>query len=254
MRPLLSICVLSLLCACGGGGSGDSAHTPAPPVASKLSFQFKNAWADYMQREATWPVTLTGTASNPRFGSFTLSGTGTVSQTWERITLQLNPFLADTTPAIVVHRTYDLTAQVAGVTLTKVFSDNNSYDPDSFSYIGGLLNDSSINNGSGNTSYPSQQILPPTTLQCCNANNISFYQTRNDFGAIAHDVYYNVAADTATSIRVNLPDLSAAGANRSYRLDSTNTLTPLAEDLKMVASVLINGVPATFDVSLTMHY
>lgn len=252
MRPLLSICVLSLLCACGGGGSGDSAPTPAPPVASKLSFQFKNAWADYMQREATWPVTLTGTASNPKFGSFTLSGTGTVAQTWYQTTLP-TPDLSGTFPAITVRRVYDLTAQVAGVTITKVFSDYNSYDPDSFSYIGGLLVDAA-NNGHDVTSFSVDHNLPPATLKCCNANNVSFYQTRNDFGAIAHDVYYNVAADTATSIRVNLPDLSAAGANRSYRLDSTNTLTPLAEDLKMVASVLINGVPATFDVSLTMHY
>jgi len=245
LRKLWVVCVLFALTACGGGGGGSSGGSG--PVASTLTFQFKNAWGAYQQQSTTFPFTLSGTASNATLGSYPITGSGSVTQTSSTATQPSMDGLGGTVQAIKVTRVYQFTALVSTTSVPQTLTDIAYYDPVTYAYMGGSMTDS--------TSTTTNHVLlqwsaPPVTMTCCLASNTSFYRTGTVLnGPITHDVFYNEAIDTANSIIVNLPDTSASGASRSYRLDSTNKLTPISENINMIAYVLTTNGQYTFNVA-----
>jgi len=244
------IVLFGFLTACGGGGGGSG--TP-PPVVSTLTFQFKTAWGAYQQQSTIFPMTLSGTATNTTLGSYPISGSGTVTQTSGTSTQPNMNELGGTVQAIMVTRVYQFTAHVHGVSVPQTLTDVAYYDPTSYAYMGGTFTD---NTGSMVNNVLLQWSLPPDTVKCCIAGlGNSFYRTSFALNNLpTHDYLYTVTADTANSVFVNLTDYTAAGANRSYRLDDTNTLKPVTENINMVALVLVNGVPYTFNAAVTFNY
>ena len=249
LRKFWLVCVLVAMTACGGGGgtSGGSA-----PVASSLTFQFKTAWGAYQQQSKTFPFTLSGTASNPSLGTFAITGSGNVTQTSTTATQPSMDGLGGTVQAIKVTRAYQFTALVSGNSIPQTLTDIAYYDPVSYAYMGGSLTDS--------TSITTNHVLiqwslPPATMTCCLAGNTTFYRTGTALnGPITHDIFYNEAIDTANSIIVNLPDTSVSGASRSYRLDNTNKLTPISENINMIAYVLTTNGQYQFNAAVKFNF
>lgn len=242
------IVFLGFLTACGGGGGGGSGDQH---IASTLTFQFKTAWGAYQQQSTIFPMTLSGTATNGTLGSYAISGSGTVTQTSGTSTQPNMNGLGGTVQAIMVTRVYQFTAVVHGISVPQTLTDVAYYDPTSYAYMGGTFTD---NTGSTINNVLLQWALPPDTLKCCVGNN-TFYRTGSSpSGPTTHDILYSVTADTANSIFVNLNDITVAGASRSYRLDNTNTLKPVTENLNMVALVLVNGAPYYFNSAVTFNY
>jgi hypothetical protein len=241
------IVLFGFLAACGGGGGGGGSG----PVVSTLTFQFKTAWGAYQQQTKTFPITLSGTATNAQLGSFPISGSGTVTQTSGTSTQPNMNGFGGTVQAIMVTRVYQFTAVVHGVSVPQTLTDVAYYDPTSFAYMGGTFAD--------NTGYKINNVLiawalPPDTLKCC-VGGSTFYQTSTAVNSpLTHHFLLSVAADTANSVFVNLTDSALAGASRSYRLDNTNTLTPVTENINMAALVFVNGNPYTFNAAVAFNY
>jgi hypothetical protein len=249
-RYLTMIVLFGLLTACGGGGGGNG---PPPPVVSTLTFQFKSAWGAYQQQSTTVPITLSGTAYNASLGSYAITGSGTVTQTWGTSTQPNMDGSASTVQAIMVTRVYRFTALVHGISVPQILTDVSYYDPTSYAYMGGTYTDSSGNPPLSNVLLAGWTV-PPDTLQCCNSGT-SFYQTAiAPGGPVVHDILLGVAADTANSVLVNLTDSTPSGNSRIYRLDNTNTLTIVQENINAVASVMTTGGTYLFNAAVTFHY
>ena len=249
-RYLTMIVCFGFLTACGGGGGGGGGDQH---IASTLTFQFKTAWGAYQQQSTIFPITLSGTATNSTLGSYAISGSGTVTQTSGISTQPNMNGLGGTVQAIMVTRVYQFTALVHGNSIPQTLTDIAYYDPTSYAYMGGTFTDntrSMVNN------VLLQWSLPPDTVKCCIAGlGNSFYRTSFALNnPPTHDYLYTVTADTANSVFVNLIDYTAAGANRSYRLDDTNTLKPVTENINMAALVLVNGAPYSFNAAVTFNY
>lgn len=248
MRRYITVVVLGFLTACGGGGS----NAPST-VASTLTFQFKNAWGAFQQQTKTFPITLSGTASNSSIGSYAITGSGTVTQTSGTSTQPNMNGLGGTVQAIAVTRVYNFTAYVNGISVPQTLTDVAYYDPTSYAYMGGTFTD---NTGATINNVLLQWSLPPDTLTCCIAGaGNSFYRTSFALNSSpTHDYLYTVTADTANSVFFNMSDSAPAGANRSYRLDNTNTLTPVSEDIKAIAYIVTTGGTYPFNAAVTLHY
>jgi hypothetical protein len=70
-KSLLTIGVVALISACGGGGGGDA---PAAPVATAKTFDLKSTYANYLQSSSARTFRLTGTSSG-----IAITGSGNVT-------------------------------------------------------------------------------------------------------------------------------------------------------------------------------
>jgi hypothetical protein len=206
---------------------------------STLTFQFKNAWGAYQQQSVTFPITLSGTASYSVL-SYPITGSGTVTQT------------SITSTQIVVTRVYNFTALVNGISVPQILIDVSYYDPTSYAYMGGMSTDYTLTT-TNNVLLPGS-MPPPDTLKCCSGGSLFYETSTTASGVPTHSFVLGVAADTANSVFVNLTDNTAAAANRSYRLDNTNTLTPVTENVNAVASVKTTSGTYPFNIAFTFHY
>jgi hypothetical protein len=246
LRKYLTMIVLfGFLTACGGGGGSGSNQ----PGASPLTFQFKTAWGAYQQQSTAFPIRLSGTVTNTNdnLGSYAISGLGTVTQTSSIATPP-----GTTVQAIMVTRVYQFTALVRGVSIPQTITDVSYYDQSSYAYLGGTFTDNNTGNTINNVLLAGS-ILPPDTLKCCSGGS-PFYETSTvQNGVPTYSIVLGVSADTANSVIVNLTD-NTAGANRSYRLDNTNTLKPVSENINLPASVPMNGLTYIFNAAITFNY
>jgi hypothetical protein len=251
LRRLAAGCLLTFLVACGGGGGGSGGTASNQPVASTHSFQFKSAWGGYQAQSATFPITLSGTATNAALGNFAITGSGTINQTSAIASRPAIDGSGTTVQAIMVTRVYQFTAIVNGIPIQQTLTDVAYYDPSTYVYMGGTFTDST---GASINNVPIAWSPPPTTLACC-AGGYTFYQTAIAVNnPVTHDILLAVAADTANSVIIDLTDNAAAGASRRYRLDSTNKLTPISEDLKVIAYVLTTNGTYTFNATVTFNF
>lgn len=216
-KSILAISVIAALAACGGGGGGGD--TAVAPVATVKTFDLKSTYVNYLQSSSSRTFSLVGNSSGV---AVTGSGSVTIGS------LQSSTFAG--VPALSKTLTLSGTVSGNGQTVPYSASQQGYYD----------TNYTPLGSSSGAYSVVTSLSALPTAAKINDAGSFltltSYPSSAKAYVTGTSTTSYSLSADTENSAVLKLftTEKNSTGSvisnsSASYRVTTTNSITPLGE-------------------------